>query len=53
MLTYNGPVACAVAKSKVVSLALEPKAQERKEERKATPPPLRNCHMLAAVVFQF
>jgi len=40
-------VACAVADIKILPLAYEPKAEERKEERKATPPPLRNCHMLA------
>jgi hypothetical protein len=42
----NVPVACAVADIKILPLAYEPKAEEIKEERKATPPPLRNCHML-------
>ena len=40
-------MACAVAKSKVVRLDKEPKAEERKEERKATQPPLRNYPKLA------
>jgi hypothetical protein len=45
-MTHNVPVACAVADIKILPLAYEPKAEEIKEERKATPPPLRNCHML-------
>ena len=36
----------SVADIKILPLAYEPKAEERKEERKATPPPLRNCHVL-------
>ena len=48
-MRHNVPVACAVADIKILPLAYEPKAEERKVERKATPPPLRNCHVLAAV----
>ncbi len=34
----NGPRVAAGGKSKLIRLVQEPKAEERKEERKATPP---------------